>query len=250
MSTSAFTTYGPLLADPGVFDSGRVAAVAMSWQARADFSTITPDRIEPLRKAVVRGVKRLGDTSQDGAASARSDLPELLTTLRGTLLVSRSTLLIGTLQLGLVAAFALLLVAGLLARERAGETALLRARGASRGRVAGLAGAEALLLAVPAAVTAPLLAGPLMRLLADRAGVRVGGPAGAWWVAAATALACAVAVAGPALRRPAGYAAERAAGARRGPLPGAVQAGADLGLAAIAGLAYWQLSRRGSGPGH
>ncbi|MCZ0995333.1 hypothetical protein O1L44_22665 [Streptomyces noursei] len=43
---------------------------------------------------------------------------------------------------------------------------MLRARGASRRRLAGLALAEALLLALPAAVAAPLLAGPLLRLLA------------------------------------------------------------------------------------
>ncbi|MDX6351083.1 MAG: hypothetical protein QOF84_5873 [Streptomyces sp.] len=255
VSTSAFTTYGPLLADPQVFDSGRVAAAAMSWQARADFSGMTADRIDGLRTAVQQGVKRIGRTSQDGAATAQSDLPDLLTTLRGTLLVSRSTLLIGTLQLCLVAAFTLLLVAGLLAEERAGETALLRARGASRARVAGLAGAEALLLAVPAAVVAPLLAGPLVRLLAGhgalaRAGVRFEGLSGsAWWVAAGTATACGLAVAGPALRRSAAYAVERAARARRGPLPGAVQAGADVGLVVVAGLAYWQLTRRGSGSG-
>jgi hypothetical protein len=252
VETSAFTTYGPMLADPQVFGSGRVAAAAMYWQARADFSTMTTARIGRLSASVQSGVARIGRTSEGGAATATTGLPEVLAGLRGTLLVSRSTLLIGTLQLVLLAAYALLLVAGLLAQERSGETVLLRARGASRARVVGLAAAEALLLAVPAALAAPLLAGPLMRLMAGhgalaRAGVRLDGPSGAaWWVALGTALACALAVAGPALRRPA---ASTTAATRRGPVPGAVQAGADLGLLVVAGLAYWQLSRRASGSG-
>ncbi|MFD8077265.1 FtsX-like permease family protein, partial [Streptomyces sp. NPDC059718] len=171
------------------------------------------------------------------------------------LLVSRSTLLISALQLIVLAGLALMLVAGLLAGERAEETAQLRARGGSRSRVAGLAAAEALLLALPAAVLAPLLAGPLVRLLAGhgalaRADVRLEVPtATAWWAGVLAALACAVAVASPALRRTGTYSIERQARTRKGALPGAVQAGADVALLLVAGLGYWQLSRRDGGSG-
>ncbi|WP_031514668.1 FtsX-like permease family protein [Streptomyces sp. NRRL F-5123] len=249
--TLAFTTYGPLLADPGTFASGRVAADEMSWQATADFSDAGAGRIDALEASVKDTTAALGADEATGAAQTTSALPGLVDGLRRSLLVTRSTLLIGALQLVILAAFALLLVAQLLAEERAGETALLRARGGSRGRVARLAAGEALLLAVPAAVAAPLLAGPLTRLLAGtgamaRTGVTLGGTgaAGAWLVAGAAALACAFAVVLPALRTAPG-----ARAGRRGGLPGMLQAGADVALLAVAGVAYWQLQRRASGGG-
>ncbi|GGZ35453.1 hypothetical protein GCM10010387_31900 [Streptomyces inusitatus] len=142
------------------------------------------------------------------------------------------------------------MVARLLSAERARETRVLLARGASRGQVARLAALEALLLALPAAVCAPLLAGPLTGLLAERGasariGLRIdtGATASVWLAGGAVALACAVAVAVPALT------AARGAGGRAGALPGPVRAGADLALLAVAGVAYWQLERRASGSG-
>ncbi|MGW5352265.1 FtsX-like permease family protein [Streptomyces sp. NPDC004031] len=249
--TLAFTTYGPLLADPGTFASGRVAADEMSWQATADFGSVGTSRIDALETSVEDTTAALGADRATGGAQTTSALPGLLDGLRRSLLVTRSTLLIGALQLVILAAFSLLLVAQLLAQERAGETALLRARGGSRGRVARLAAGEALLLAVPAAVAAPLLAGPLTRLLAgtgamSRTGVTLGGtdPASAWLVAGAAALACAFAVVLPALRTAPG-----ARAGRRGGVPGILQAGADVALLAVAGVAYWQLQRRASGGG-
>ena len=254
VQTLAFTTYGPMLADPHAFTSGAVTPDRMAWQARADFSTMTTARMDALRHSAQRALRDLNRVT-GGNAQVSSELPDLLTDLRGPLLVSRSTVLISTLQLVLLAVFALLLVAGLLAGERAGETAQLRARGASRSRVAGLAATEALLLALPALVVAPLLAGPLLRLLAGhgalaRAQVRLdGSPSVTWAVAAATALVCALAVMGPALRRSGTYADERNAGRRREGLPQAVKAGADVALVVVALLAFWQLSLRGSGSG-
>ncbi|CAG6393250.1 ABC transporter permease [Streptomyces cocklensis] len=249
--TLAFTTYGPLLADPGTFDSGRVAADEMSWQATGDFRKASAGRIDTLESAVEDTTARLKADKATGAAQASTGLPDLLDGLRRSLLVTRSTLLIGAFQLIILAAFALLLVAQLLAEERAGETALLRARGGSRGRVARLAAGEALLLALPAALVAPLLAGPVTHLLAGtgamaRTGVTLdGGSAGsAWLVAGAAALACALAVVVPALRS-----TGSTARTRRGGLPGALQAGADVALLVIAGVAYWQLQRRASGSG-
>src|SRR5690606_34895593 len=181
--------------------------------------------------------------------------PGVLDRVERSLLVSRSTLLIIALQLALLAACTLLLVARLLSAERAAETRLVRARGGSGAQVARVAALEALLLAVPAAACAPLLAGPLTGLLAGQGALAriglhldtsVGEAAGrgtVWLVAAAVALGCALAVTVPALLssrslfRP----------GRARPLPGAVRAGADLGLLAVAAVAYWQLSRQPSG---
>ncbi|MDF9813317.1 FtsX-like permease family protein [Streptomyces sp. SPB162] len=254
--TGSFTTYGPLLADPSVFTAGRLTPAEMSWQSTADFRDLDTAGIPGVRDDVLRSIDTLSRNPANAGIQISSELPDLLTGVQRTLLVTRSTLLIGALQLLILAGFALLLVAQLLSEERAGETALLRARGGSRGRVARLAATESLLLAVPAGLAAPLLAGPVIRLLAGqgalaRSGTDLGGAIGAtaWWVAAGTALACAFAVIVPALRSPGSYVAERSARARRGALPAAVQAGADLGLLLLAGIAYWQLSRRAKDSG-
>ncbi|MCM2419445.1 FtsX-like permease family protein [Streptomyces sp. RKAG293] len=254
--TVSFTTYGPLLADPSVFASDRLTPAELSWQSTADFRNLDVAGIPGVRDDVQRTIDATAKDPANSGIQISSELPDLLTGVQRTLLVTRSTLLIGALQLLILAGFALLLVAQLLSEERAGETALLRARGGSRGRVARLAGTESLLLAVPAGLAAPLLAGPVIRLLAGqgalaRSGTDLGGAIGAaaWWVAAGTALACAFAVIVPALRSAGSYVEERSARARRGALPAAVQAGADLGLLLLAGVAYWQLSRRASDSG-
>ncbi|MFC9944423.1 FtsX-like permease family protein [Streptomyces pratensis] len=243
-----FTTYGPLLADPEVLGSGRISAGQVSWLAAADFRTVTTDRTGALHRASKDGPKALSASAvfADGA-TVRTALPTVIDQMERALLVSRSTIMIVAVQLVLLAGYALLLVARLLSSERGGETELLRARGGSRGRIASLAAVEALLLAVPAAVVAPLLAGPLTRLLADRSelgriGLRLdGGVDGTvWLVAGAVALACALAVVAPALASGAGG----RRGARAAALPTAVRAGADIGLLLIAGVAYWQLDRQ------
>jgi hypothetical protein len=254
--TLAFTTYGPMLVDPGTFGSGRVAPAAMSWQGTADFGGVSVSRMNTLERDTRTALADLQASQATADAQVSSGLPSLLDALRRSLLVTRSTLLIGALQLIILAGFALLLVAQLLAEERAGETSLLRARGGSRARVGRLAAGEALLLAVPSALIAPLLAGPVTRFLSGtgamaRTGVTLGGGSGAaaWLVAVCAALACAFAVIVPALRSTGSYAAERAARSRRGAVPGVLQAGADIGLLVIAGVAYWQLHRRASGSG-
>ncbi len=252
-----FTTYGPLLTDPAVLagsGSGRlVSSGPTAWLASADFSALTTGRIGALREAATTGPRTLlKSPALHGTTAVTTSLPEELERVARSLLVSRSTLLIVALQLALLAGYALLLVARLLSVERAGETRLLRARGASRGRVAALAALEASLLALPAAVCAPLLAGPLTRLLAgqgalSRIGLRLDTSAAAgavWATAAAVALGCALAVTVPALTAR----EERAAGGGRArSLPAPVRAGADVGLLVIAAVAYWQLSRQTSG---
>ncbi|MFD7720765.1 ABC transporter permease [Streptomyces sp. NPDC059814] len=248
-----FTTYGPLLTDPAVLGSGRTSSGELSYLASADFRGLTTDRMAALRQAATEGPKQLLAAPEfKNGANAQTQLPTVLDQIDRGLLVSRSTMMIVAVQLVLLAGYTLLLVARLLSSERGGETELLRARGGSRGRITSFAAIEALLLALPAAVLAPLLAGPLTRLLADRSelsriGLRLGGAATGtvWLVAAVTALACALAVVAPALAASAG--ARRST--RAATLPAPVRAGADIGLLAVAGVAYWQLDRQTGGTG-
>ncbi|MFJ5720013.1 FtsX-like permease family protein [Streptomyces sp. NPDC093149] len=251
--TVAFTTYGPLLADPAVLGSGRVSSGTVSWLAAADFRSVTTGRTDTLHDAATAAPKKLRATPGfSSGATVRTSLPQVLEQIDRALLVSRSTLMIVAVQLVLLAGYALLLVARLLSSERDGETRLLRARGGSRGRITGFAAIEALLLALPAALLAPLLAGPLTRLLANsgalaRIGLRLdaGATATVWLVSAVAALTCALAVVAPALAAGAGERRSRRAAA----LPAPLRAGADIGLLVIAAVAYWQLDRQTTGSG-
>jgi type II secretory pathway pseudopilin PulG len=248
----AFTTYGPLLTDPAVLAGGRLSAGPSAWLASADFSAVTAARAGALREAARDSGAALREAALGGSPEVSTGLPAVLDRVERASLVSRSTLLIVALQLALLAGCTLLLVARLLSAERAGETRLLRARGGSRGQVARLAALEALLLALPAAACAPLLAGPLTGLLAGQgAPARIGlhldtsvasvtGRGAVWLVAAGVAVACASAVALPALTST--FTAGRARS-----LPGVVRAGADVGLLVVAGVAYWQLDRQPTG---
>ncbi|MER5180777.1 FtsX-like permease family protein [Streptomyces sp. NPDC002896] len=249
--TVLFTTYGPLLTDPSVLASGRTSAGTTGWVATADYRTITTGGIGALREASVRGPEALRrDPAFGDGATVRTALPAVLDRTGRALLVSRSTLMIVSVQLMLLAGYALLLVARLLDTERAGETDLLRARGGSRRRIAGLAALEALLLAVPAAACAALLSGPLVRLLArwsslERIGPRLGdAPASrVWLVAAGVAVCCAATVVAPALAATAGGPL-RLRRVRAAATAAPVRAGADVGLLLIAAVAYWQLDRQ------
>uniref|UniRef100_UPI003F6838F7 FtsX-like permease family protein n=1 Tax=Streptomyces polyasparticus TaxID=2767826 RepID=UPI003F6838F7 len=247
-----FTTYGPLLTDPATFAQSRVERGDSVWLARADFRGVQVDRIPELKRAAEQNSARFEKISGiTSSLTADTQLPDVLERAERSLLVARSTLLIVALQLILLAGYALLLVARLLSSERAGETDLLVARGGSRGRVAWFSAAESLLLAVPAALIAPLLAGPLTRLLAGqgalaRIGIEleVAPTLTVWLVALVVALGCAAAVIAPALS----FTGMRRA-VRAKSLPAPVRAGADVGLLVIAAVAYWQLDRQTSGGG-
>ncbi|WP_282083308.1 ABC transporter permease [Streptomyces tendae] len=248
-----FTTYGPLLAPPGALSGGRVGAGSSGWLVTADYSSLTTGRTRDLGDAARDGMAWLREQKVlSGTTAATTELPAILERLDRSLAVSRSTLLVIALQLVLLAGGALLLVARLLSVERAGELALLRARGASRARLAAGSALEALLLAVPALVCAPLLAGPLVGLLAGQGALAriglgwepaAGGGGTVWLVTAVAAFGCTLAVALPAPT----LAPE--AGGRPRALPGWLRAGADVGLLVIAGIAYWQLDRQTSAAG-
>ncbi|WP_460369456.1 FtsX-like permease family protein, partial [Actinocorallia lasiicapitis] len=246
-----YTTFGPLVVDPGVF-ARRFAprGVQASWTVRPDTSRMDAGRVHELPG-------RLG--AMDTALRAKgfgvvSELPGELRQLDTALLVTRSTMLVPVLQLVLLAGYALLLVARLIADQRRAEVSLLRARGASLRQVGGLAFVEGLVLAVPGLVAAPLLAPVLLRWSAHAPGVRSTGlrlaeaPTGLVWVVSLVAsVGCAVALAVPTVRSARGTYVESQSGRGRGEARGPLQrAGADLALLVVAGLGMWQLTRYGA----
>ncbi|TYB58583.1 ABC transporter permease [Nonomuraea sp. PA05] len=248
-----FTTYGPLMVTRETFLARFATNVNATWTAVPDLRTLTPEQLRPLAGAIARVEERL---KANGCAScvATSHLPEMLTQLDTASLVARSTMLIPVLQLLLLAAYALMLTARLLADHRRMEVALLRSRGAGTVRLAALAGGEALLVALPCAVVAPFLGPPLLALVNRLPWIRASGvrlapvaDAGTFLVSFGVALAAAVLLVLPALagaRRT--YVEEQSARGRGGGRGLIERAGADLALLVVAGLAIWQLQRYGA----
>ncbi|MFD8481613.1 FtsX-like permease family protein [Kitasatospora sp. NPDC059673] len=243
----AFTTYGPMVVDDGVFTSGRLTQGSRSLLLTADFSTADPERIDRIR---ARADKLPDLVKQDGPGlQPQSELPALLAELHSATLVARSSLLIGALQLAVLAGAALLLVVHLVADRQSRENALLTSRGATRRQLAAWTAVEALLLALPAALLAPLLTGPLLRLLTSwgplkglplaHADTAVRRP-----VAALCALACVALVAlPPVLRR----GADRVVSRRQAVVSSVARSGADLTLLVLAVITYRQLDARTGG---
>ena len=243
-----YTTYGPLMVARETFVAGFATGVRAVWAAEPDFGALTAERLRPLAAAAEGIGARL---MAGGCVSclAATELPALFTQLDSASLVTRSVLLISMLQLLLLAGYALVLTARLLADHRRMETALLRSRGAGTGRLVALAGGEALLIALPCAAVAPLLAPPLIALIGLLPGMTappVAPDAGAYLVSSGMALAAAVLLALPSVsggRRT--YVQEQSArgrGLRRALIHGA---GGDIALLAAAALAIWQLQRYG-----
>ena len=237
-----FVSYGPAVASPAAFGSGGLAVGKASWIVLPDGAAIGDDRLGPLAAKVSAAAASLQASNNLGGVGVSTGMPRLLDGLATSLVVARSLVVIGALQLLLLAAAALALAARLLARHRDEESALLGARGATRWQLARPTLIETLLFGGLAALAGVLagtrLAAVLVRLTESGRGLNISGiPASAWWAAAAALVLAAVVVLWPALR-PAGTAPRRG---RQAALAGLARAGADLVLLALAVVAVWEL---------
>ncbi|MDP4509773.1 ABC transporter permease [Nonomuraea turcica] len=248
-----FTTYGPLMVARETFVARFATNVRAIWTAEPDLSALTPERLRPTADAVAQVGERLTAAGCVSCVVA-SRLPEVLTQLDTASLVARSTMLIPVLQLLLLAGYALMLTARLLADHRRMEVALLRSRGAGTIRLAALAGGEALLVALPCALVAPFLGPPLLSLVHQLPWIRASGvrlapsaDLGTFLVSFGVALASAVLLMLPALAGARRTYVEEMSARGRGGVRGLIErAGADLGLLGVAALAIWQLQRYGA----
>ncbi|GAA1784470.1 ABC transporter permease [Actinomadura chokoriensis] len=250
-----YTTYGPFVVPPEVFGERFTGTgVDARFTVLPDLRGVAAGDLGHLHDRVASAQHVLERTRGGGTQFvAVTRLTELVGQLRDAVLVARSTMLIPVIQLVLLAGCAWLLVARLLTDRRRAEVALLRTRGAGMGQLARLGLAEGLLIVLPAAVLGPLLAGPLLRLAGHAPAVRASGlrlDAGPlmplWAVSVPTALACAVALAVPALRGARRTFVQVQTGLGRPPRGAGFGTGVDLALLLVAGLAIWQLVRYGA----
>ena len=251
-----FVTHGLMLVNPAAFGPGRLTAGAAS----ADHRGYRPDparRPGPLGSDGYRSSGWPGNQGL-GGLQVSTALPRTLSALADGLVVSRSLLLIGSLQLLLLATAAAALAARLLASQREEETALLSARGGARAQLALASLAEASLLAVveqrPGSYSAAI---SLTCDLGQRApaGRSAGGFFGAVRQVGAAVLVAVRGHRGPGHRR--GHVACPAScHARRRPAPAGqagragrtARAGLDAALIILGVLALWELHRYWAAP--
>jgi hypothetical protein len=251
---SGSATYGPLVVDRADFLTGFVANSSAAWLVEPDLAGVSMTALAQLGKSAGEASTTLpAETGLGRSGLVTTHLGELVQRLERADLVGRSALVTPMLLVVVLGGYALLLVALLLTEQRRGETALLRARGAGRGQVAGLAAREALLVVLPAAVISPVLATEVIRL-ADRTPMLAAAALHlsprvdtlSWLVAAVAAVGCALAMLGPALRQGDSYVSEMASRSRPSRRTIAQRAGLDLALIVLAVLGWLQLRQYSS----
>ncbi len=192
VTASDFTSYGPFVVAPGTFDGSLVGTSTVTWRAVPDLAGVraaalpatgarADDVLTRLRTLTglptVEGVQASAGPATVPLRSPRvaSDLPALVD---GAAVVGdrvRVSLLTPAMLLVLLGSVALVGAAALLATLRDGETRLLRVRGASTLRLAGLALGDAVVVAVVGVLGAVLGAPVVTRAVSG---------SGAWWSAA------------------------------------------------------------------
>ena len=240
-----FTAHGPLVVSPAAFGSGGLVVDQASWVVLPDAGRIRPAALTATAARFADAEQRLRSPATGGLVTS-SALPQLLTGTARSLTVARSLLVIAALELLLLAGVALTLASRLLATHRDEESALLTARGAARVQLARPALAEGILVSAVAATAGVLAGGRLTGLLVQTgqlAAARLqitGTPAAAWLAGLAVVVLCTATMVWPMLR-PAAPGTVRAGRGRQAALARAAEAGGDVLLLALAGLAVWEL---------
>ncbi|MFE9956660.1 FtsX-like permease family protein [Micromonospora sp. NPDC005299] len=240
-------SYGPFALDPADFARTFSGSTSGAWLVAPDLAVVEPSRLTGVTAALATVAEEIPEATGLGSSTQTvSHLDRLVDRLGRADLVGRSALLTPLLLIVVLGGYALVLVAALLNEDRRGQTALLRARGAARGQLAGLAVREATLVVAPAALLAPPLTGEAVRWLGADLRLADGALGQVWAVAVAAAIGCLLAMVMPALRQAGTYVADMAARSR--PTRGAAvqRAGVDLALVALAVLAWAQLRQYSS----
>jgi ABC-type antimicrobial peptide transport system permease subunit len=237
-------TYGPAVVNPAAF-GGALTVSKGSWMVLPQAPAMARGNLEALAAGTSAAVSQLTVLLPDGL-TVTSGLPRLLAGIASTIVLTRSLFTIAALLLLLVAGAGLVLAARLLASVREEESALLRARGATRWQVVRPVLAEAVVLGAAAGLAGVLAGTRLTGVLARLGNLRLAGYPGrgitplAWLSVLAMLVVCAAVMAWPALHTLTPDAARLRRG-RQARLAGIAWAGGDLALVALAAVAVWQL---------
>ena len=236
-------TYGPAVVNPAAFDSALTVGEG-SWMVLPQAAPMARGNIDALNTSTSSAVSQLTVLLPDGL-KVTSSLPRLLAGIASTIVLTRSLFTIAALQLLLLAGAGLVLAARLLASMREEESALLRARGATRWQVLRPVLAEAVLIGVVAGLAGVLAGTSLTSPLARLAGLRIrdytsGISSLAWLSALAVLVVCVAVMAWPALHTLSPGMA-RIRRDRQARLATIAWAGGDVALVALAVIAVWEL---------
>ncbi|MFG1843250.1 FtsX-like permease family protein [Micromonospora sp. NPDC049175] len=250
-SAGSGTSYGPFVLDPADFATIFPGSVSASWLVEPELGSLDVADLPAVRKALTEASTGVPEAAQMGtSAQAVTKMPQLLDRIGRADLVGRSALATPLLLILVLGGYALVLVAALLHEDRRAQTALLRARGAARRQLAGLAAREATLVVAPAVLLAPVIATVALRFVrpggAEQLSAAGGNATLVWAAAAAAAAGCLVAMVAPTLRGAGTYVADMAARSRPNRSASVQRASVDLVLVALAVLAWVQLRRYAS----
>jgi len=249
-----FTTRGPLVVAQDELTVGALAeALDVQWRAIPDLEGFRPETLDEVA-ARATGIAGRINAHMPGSnkVSVATHLPDILASVDRSVLVTQAGILLLLVQFGVLAGYAVVLVAALLLERRRAETALLRARGAGLGHLVAMTVGEALLVVVPAALAAPWLAMLLVaavRLNPALEGVGletpIPGPA-TFVVAAGGGLVAVLALSLPLLVSNISIAGVRAAVGRQVGRTLPQRLGLDLALVLVAVIALLQLRLYGA----
>jgi FtsX-like permease family len=249
-----YTTRGPLVVAADDLISGPLAEpLDAQWRAIPDIEGFRPDTLDEVA-ADVAGLPGRINAALPGSnqATVATKLPTILASVDRSVLVAQAGILLLLIQFGVLAVYAVVLVAALMQERRRTETALLRARGAGLGHLIAMSLGEALLVVVPAAILAPWLAAVLVlavRLNPALESVGLGTPLPGpetYAVAAIGGCIALFALTLPTVASSVSIAGVRAAVGRQAGRTLPQRLGLDLALVVLAGLALLQLRLYGA----
>jgi hypothetical protein len=232
------TTFGPMV--PG--DPAALGRVGLRWRVVPDIGQLQAADLPALQRSIGSLTSAVREDPRLTNPDISTPLAPHVQDLARQSVATSSVSLVPVVLIAVLLGSALLLTAGLLADRRAGQTRLVRARGASAAQVARGMALEALVLALPGV----LLAGPAaLFVLSQVSSQRGTAPGGApstltWGVGALGSVVGAVLVLTPSL-----LAARRWSVVASGPgrRRAAARSGLELALLLGAAVAVWQLRR-------
>jgi FtsX-like permease family len=246
---------GPFMVAPDdLLTRGLIAHLSLTWRAGLTVADLGPSDISSMQQAIPGIAPSLGAAlPPHQPVSVSTGLTPVLATVEQSLALAQGGVTLLTLQFIVLAVFAVILVAALLAERRRRENRILVSRGGTQAEILMLTGFEAILVTVPAVVLAPPAAALAIHILG------AGGPLASAGVdlpllissvaivAAAFAGLFAVAVLiAPAVPVGNRVSSIRLAFGREGSHVAAQRFGIDLALLLVAGLCLWQLRLYGS----
>ena len=241
---------GPLVVPTGTFDAIVMPVERLVITQQPDFSELRVDELVPLlnhaRSAGIEVPTVLGEVADTVVYLSGLDI--VLQSIASALTVTRSTVVVLSLLLLVLAVVALTQTARLLTEARLGERHLMNARGSSTRQLIGLTAIEAVVIAVVTAGLSPILARFVYQLVAAQPAMVAAGmssdpglPLVTWVLAAAVAVVFAAVLVAPLLRRDGTFHEGEQGKSRQRRATGLQRSGIDIAILVLAAVAYSQL---------